>query len=359
MHRHGFTLIELLVVIAIIAILAAILFPVFAKAREKARQTSCMNNQKQIVTATLMWAQDNNEMMPDAGNYWGALNIDKGVLKCPTKSRLANGYVFNQMIGGVALGKINPPESTVVVMDGAHTGTTAQPYENVAYGAADFDLSRHGKAIAGYADGHVTMTNYAPYVWTDYGFPSGAPMATNDGTDDMTKGSFWSSDNGYYYGGKGYVLCQWGGTDIINLSNGYVSSVVPSAGNANYNWQNPPTTDARAVINPATNTRAAGTWYTASNGGNFTTTITLNDPTDTTVHMLHVYMLDWDNYNSRAISLDVRGGTGTTSLIGGPVAWTMAQQGRWFNFRFRGNINVLITSTNAGSNATMAAIAFD
>ena len=47
-HRRGFTLIELLVVIAIIAILAAILFPVFARAREKARQTSCLSNQKQI-----------------------------------------------------------------------------------------------------------------------------------------------------------------------------------------------------------------------------------------------------------------------------------------------------------------------
>ena len=48
MQRRGFTLIELLVVIAIIAILAAILFPVFAQAREKARQTFCLNNTKQI-----------------------------------------------------------------------------------------------------------------------------------------------------------------------------------------------------------------------------------------------------------------------------------------------------------------------
>jgi len=55
-RTHGFTLIELLVVIAIIAILAAILFPVFSKAREKARQTQCINNQKQIATAVLMYA---------------------------------------------------------------------------------------------------------------------------------------------------------------------------------------------------------------------------------------------------------------------------------------------------------------
>ncbi len=60
----GFTLIELLVVIAIIAILAAILFPVFAQAREKARQTSCLSNLKQMGTALMMYVQDYDEMLP-------------------------------------------------------------------------------------------------------------------------------------------------------------------------------------------------------------------------------------------------------------------------------------------------------
>jgi len=63
-YRKGFTLIELLVVIAIIAILAAILFPVFAQAREKARQTSCLSNMKQIGTAMMMYAQDYDETYP-------------------------------------------------------------------------------------------------------------------------------------------------------------------------------------------------------------------------------------------------------------------------------------------------------
>jgi prepilin-type N-terminal cleavage/methylation domain-containing protein/prepilin-type processing-associated H-X9-DG protein len=62
--RKGFTLIELLVVIAIIAILAAILFPVFAKAREKARQTSCLSNMKQLGTSGMMYVQDYDEMLP-------------------------------------------------------------------------------------------------------------------------------------------------------------------------------------------------------------------------------------------------------------------------------------------------------
>ncbi|MGE5531984.1 MAG: prepilin-type N-terminal cleavage/methylation domain-containing protein, partial [Bacteroidota bacterium] len=58
MRRYGFTLIELLVVIAIIAILAAILFPVFAKAREKARQSSCLSNVKQMILGVMQYAQD-------------------------------------------------------------------------------------------------------------------------------------------------------------------------------------------------------------------------------------------------------------------------------------------------------------
>jgi prepilin-type processing-associated H-X9-DG protein/prepilin-type N-terminal cleavage/methylation domain-containing protein len=61
MKTHSFTLIELLVVIAIIAILAAILFPVFAQAREKARQISCLSNTKQLGTALTMYLQDYDE----------------------------------------------------------------------------------------------------------------------------------------------------------------------------------------------------------------------------------------------------------------------------------------------------------
>jgi prepilin-type N-terminal cleavage/methylation domain-containing protein/prepilin-type processing-associated H-X9-DG protein len=62
--RNGFTLIELLVVIAIIAILAAILFPVFAQAREKARQATCVSNLKQIGTGMMMYTQDYDERYP-------------------------------------------------------------------------------------------------------------------------------------------------------------------------------------------------------------------------------------------------------------------------------------------------------
>src|SRR5678816_1355375 len=70
--RKGFTLIELLVVIAIIAILAAILFPVFARAREKGRQASCMSNLKQLGMALVQYSQDYDETHP--GVWFGPVS---------------------------------------------------------------------------------------------------------------------------------------------------------------------------------------------------------------------------------------------------------------------------------------------
>ncbi|MBQ0104621.1 MAG: DUF1559 domain-containing protein [Armatimonadetes bacterium] len=69
--KKGFTLIELLVVIAIIAILAAILFPVFAQAREKARQTSCLSNCKQLGTGLILYLDDYEETLPPCGGSNG------------------------------------------------------------------------------------------------------------------------------------------------------------------------------------------------------------------------------------------------------------------------------------------------
>jgi prepilin-type N-terminal cleavage/methylation domain-containing protein/prepilin-type processing-associated H-X9-DG protein len=74
-RRKAFTLIELLVVIAIIAILAAILFPVFAQAREKARAISCISNLKQQGTASMMYTQDYDETIVPAGNRYAHQNV--------------------------------------------------------------------------------------------------------------------------------------------------------------------------------------------------------------------------------------------------------------------------------------------
>jgi prepilin-type N-terminal cleavage/methylation domain-containing protein/prepilin-type processing-associated H-X9-DG protein len=170
--KRGFTLIELLVVIAIIAILAAILFPVFAKAREKARQTQCLNNQRQIATAATMYAQDHDEMYPTAETFWGALGLDKGVLMCPTKgTKTANAYFYNggSHLSGAALGEVATPAAAMLVCDGVQntipTGwiTASSAGFLVGHSLGELiDLSRHGKkVIAAFCDGHVEIIDTA------------------------------------------------------------------------------------------------------------------------------------------------------------------------------------------------------
>src|SRR5438034_10314774 len=99
-RRFGFTLIELLVVIAIIAILAAILFPVFAQARDKARASACLSNTKQMGVAIQMYAQDYDETLPE---YWddpageshnkGARNDNPQIGRASCRERAKNSEV--------------------------------------------------------------------------------------------------------------------------------------------------------------------------------------------------------------------------------------------------------------------------
>lgn len=135
-QRLGFTLIELLVVIAIIAILAAILFPVFARAREKARQTSCLSNQKQIGLALLQYSKDNDDCYPayngDTGLWPSAL---KGYLQkteregasvfiCPSTSGFEPGAIGGTASSMWVWGTPNSADRYASIGSYAHNGWT-------------------------------------------------------------------------------------------------------------------------------------------------------------------------------------------------------------------------------------------
>lgn len=143
MKRTGFTLIELLVVIAIIAILAAILFPVFARAREKARQSSCLSNVKQLMIAVLQYAQDYDETLPPGalayatnGNWYdliGPYLKNTQILMCPSNRSYAIGYGWNYQNFGyyyasygsgwcTSLGQVPRPAETILIGDNPDPG---------------------------------------------------------------------------------------------------------------------------------------------------------------------------------------------------------------------------------------------
>jgi len=161
--RRGFTLIELLVVIAIIAILAAILFPVFARAREKARQSSCLANVKQITLALIQYVQDYDETLPDdrfSGSplySWTVATVpymkNWQILTCPSRAatytnearvvgdaNLDEGlgahpfYGFNRGLELAALATITMPAETVWIGESQwYSSFPAYPYDVGCY----------------------------------------------------------------------------------------------------------------------------------------------------------------------------------------------------------------------------------
>jgi len=117
-RSQGFTLIELLVVIAIIAILASILFPVFAKAREKARQVKCTSNQRQMALSVILYTQEHDDTLPPLGTWQSATSIAAAVAKCPDAMPGQNSYVYNAFLTNQSLAVFPDPSSTVVTTDG-------------------------------------------------------------------------------------------------------------------------------------------------------------------------------------------------------------------------------------------------
>ncbi len=200
--KQGFTLIELLVVIAIIAILAAILFPVFARAREKARQTTCTSNQRQIVALTQMYAQDHDEMLPLTASFWSDIKPDPGVLTCPTLGKTPpNGYNYNGYFAGTSIGALKDPTISILTFDGKNIN-------NNTTDKADIDYRHSSSALVSYVDGHVApakspiMLNPNAVEVTNYNW-----LQLPDTYVTPTVGGTGPTGTGY---GSGPVDFRWG-----------------------------------------------------------------------------------------------------------------------------------------------------
>ena len=251
--RRGFTLIELLVVIAIIAILAAILFPVFAQAREKARQASCLSNLKQLSTAVMMYTQDSDETFPigvqdDWNNSWPVkvqpYVKNLGVFRCPSDGNMTQpdwtvgwggvpiSYAANGVFGGVnnnngLVGVIGMAQSWLSPQV-ASLASVGRPAETVMI------AEKHNTDVLA-AGGWGNLSSFAPgciIIGMDSSWDSLAANEAPNGTLSATAN--------YPAGRNGSVSAKHSGMANFAFTDGHVKAMYPyQTRPSGGNW-NPP-----------------------------------------------------------------------------------------------------------------------
>jgi prepilin-type N-terminal cleavage/methylation domain-containing protein/prepilin-type processing-associated H-X9-DG protein len=215
-HRAAFTLIELLVVIAIIAILAAILFPVFARAREKARQASCMSNLKQMGLSFFMYISDYDEMFPVNPEWKTRLQPyirTTEINRCPSRKSLpwyyGQGYnigcfaPFGPYVAGIpgrSEAEIQSPSSKILVAewDRCNSGPPVGPYGFYMGGATSWWAVcrvHNGGSNLLFCDGHVKWLKPDEYHSnTERIDDSGNPIPASPApVDEATWRRYWDT----------------------------------------------------------------------------------------------------------------------------------------------------------------------
>ena len=282
-HERGFTLIELLVVIAIIAILAAILFPVFAQAREKARATSCSSNIRQAGLAIMQYTQDYDERYPNGyinqtgfpvrGMGWAGQSYayikNTGLLHCPddtNSQKTMNGfnyypvsYAMNTNAAGAAIAAFASPASTVAMTEvfGA-TARIDQPDEGLST-SSNLDLS--------------PSTNGLPDPTNAYLGALGDKWADGTGPDLKIAGGVMNAGSAGMFNGAAPDYTAYTGPNAVHsngsnflMADGHVKNLRPmqvSAGHKSFSGQDQATSSSNG--RSGYNAAATDTMYADAN----------------------------------------------------------------------------------------------